>query len=196
MMISGIESAKDWAEFISYLVTSISLIGFLLAYAMSKKQVHFMTMDKCIRDFREIVLGNAATDKQFAKRYIDLVNEEFFYIQNGFIPLDVAIEWIDGMIDYLPFYTHNNQFVPSIGITDFKSEETTKKILDGHTRVLKAISLGKPIQFEIVNRKLNNKDKLAIRKERGRLIYSILKNLNLKIYRNWTAKQLIRKYFG
>lgn len=36
------------------------------------------------------------------KNYIDLVNEELFYIQRGYLPTDIAKEWIDGTIDYIP----------------------------------------------------------------------------------------------
>ena len=36
--------------------------------------------------------------------YIDLVNEELFYFQNGFLPRVVAEEWLDGMIDMIPIY--------------------------------------------------------------------------------------------
>ena len=45
---------QDLLEIVSYLVTSVSLIGLWYAYIFSKKQIHFTAMDKCIKEFRQI----------------------------------------------------------------------------------------------------------------------------------------------
>ena len=100
----GVKSYKDLLEFISYIFTSLSLIGILVAYIFSKKQIHFTVMQKCISDFREISRQKGSFDKEILSQYFELVNEEFFYTENNYLPIKVAIEWVDGMIDYLPFF--------------------------------------------------------------------------------------------
>jgi hypothetical protein len=81
----GINTGKDIAEFISYIVTSLSLVGILLTYIWSKKQIHFSTMEKCINDFRNILqLKDEKNKEDLAWQYIDLVNEEFFYLEKNY----------------------------------------------------------------------------------------------------------------
>jgi hypothetical protein len=99
-----IEHTKDIAELIAYIVTIISLPGLILSITFSKKQIHFSAMEKCIRDFRDFETSITKLDEFVrAKQYIEIVNEEFFYLEEKYLPLVVSIEWIDGMIDYLPY---------------------------------------------------------------------------------------------
>ena len=130
----GIENWKELAEFVSYLVTIVALLGLWATYRFSKKQLHFPAMEKCINTFREMTSWKGIPN-DFSKDYIEFVNEEFFYIENDYIPLEVGIEWIDGMIDYLPFFAHNKKFIESQRLELLKDKSSTKKILHDYPRV-------------------------------------------------------------
>ena len=79
----GINNLKDFAEIISYCVTTISLSGLWFAYITSKKQIHFTTMEKCVSNFKKITkLTGVPGDK--SADYIEFVSEELFYFENGY----------------------------------------------------------------------------------------------------------------
>ena len=181
-MQSGISSVKDLAEIISYIVTSFSLIGLWFAYAFSRKQIHFTTMEKCINDYRDWLKVSNSPGDEIALEYIDLVNEEFFYLENSYLPLEVSIEWIDGMIGFLPFYSKNNEFIKSTVLDAMKEEDWTNNLLYEYPRVLKAIQIKKDIDFEKVKLGIIDKESRNLRKrEREKLIYEIMTNLNISI---------------
>ncbi len=181
-MIWGFTTFKDIAEFVSYIVTSFSLAAIYFTYFHSKKQMHFATIEKCINDYR--LLYDKYDDKyvnlKFLREYLDLVNEELFYIENDYLPKAVAEEWIDGMIDYLPFINIKN-FVTSNKFPQLDTEENTENALFSYPRIYKFISLKTEIDFEKIFLPTNSKENIAIRNlERIKLIEELLKNLNRK----------------
>jgi hypothetical protein len=189
-MNSGICTWKDLIEFISYCVAIISLVGFWYSYLFSKKQIHFPVMEKCISTFREMTkptgMGN-----DYSLDYIEFVNEEFFYLENDYIPLQVGIEWIDGMINYLPFF-YEKQFIESNRLQILKEKDRTKKILHDYPRVRKAIQLKKDIDFSKIHLSIDDKkDRKTRRKERDKLIYEILNNLKIPWWKKIGLKRII-----
>ncbi|MFT3796515.1 hypothetical protein [Flavobacterium sp.] len=184
MMNFGINNYKDLIEFISYIITSFSLIGIWITYAWSKKQIHFSTMSKCINDFREFLKCYGEADETLAFEYIDLVNEELFYLEKNYLPVDVAIEWIDGMIDWLPFYNANGDFIQSQNLSFLKNEQYVTIVLNGYPRILKVIQLNKTIDFEKVRlASLTLENRKLQFEERNKLIFEIISNLKLSFWR-------------
>ena len=92
-MQTGIENIKDLAELISYVIASVSLIGIWIAYAHSKKQIHFSAMDKFVKDFRDFQISGSDLEDERALEYIELVNEEFFYMENGYLPIELWLSF-------------------------------------------------------------------------------------------------------
>jgi hypothetical protein len=181
-MENGIVTYKDLAEIISYIITSFSLIGLWIAYVLSKKQIHFTAMDKCINNYRNWMKFSDSPLDEIALEYIELVNEEFFYLENNYLPIEVCEEWIDGMIGFLPFYTNDNEFIKSNLLEGLENEEWTNNILYEYPRVFKAIKLKKEIDFEKIKLGIIDKDNREIRKrEREKLIYQIMTNLNISL---------------
>jgi hypothetical protein len=85
------------------LITVLSLVFVVLQIRINRQQLYLSTISKCIDDFRRLEdLTRSTADKSLVRKYVDLVNEELFYFQHNYIPNDVAREWIDGMIDYMP----------------------------------------------------------------------------------------------
>ena len=175
----GIENFKDLAEFISYCVTVIALLGLWATYHFSKKQIHFSVMEKCINNYRDMTKWTGL-QCDFSRDYIELVNEEFFYLENNYIPIEVGIEWIDGMIDYLPFFELNKKFIESKRLELLKDKGSAKKILHDYPRVIKALQLSSDIDFDKIHLSIENKkDRKERRKERDKLIYDIMSNLKI-----------------
>jgi len=184
MIEFGINNLKDLAEFVSYLITIITLIGLWITYRFSKKQLHFPAMAKCMNVFREMTKEPLS---DFSEVYIELVNEEFFYIENDYIPIEVGMEWIDGMIDYLPFFDYNENFIESQKLESLRNKIKTLEILTNYPRVSKAIHLSIDIDFDkIFNNDTKNKNER--RKERDKLIFEIINNLQI----TWWKKKWIR----
>ena len=187
----GINNYKDLIEFISFIITSFSLIGIWITYAWSKKQMHFSTMEKCIADFREFLKSSGKHSDRLAYEYIDLVNEELFYLEKKYLPMNVAIEWIDGMIDFLPFYNADGSFVESENLIFFKSSRNTIFFLNNYPRILKVIQLNRHIDFEKIRLSpLDIKNRETQFEERNKLIFEIISNLKLGF---WDKKFLMRK---
>ncbi len=188
----GIESVKDLVEFISYIITSLSLVGIGIAYALSKKQIHFSTMTKCINDYRELMKPRLK-DKDLAEQYIDLVNEELFYFENNFVPIEVSIEWIDGMIDYLPFFK-DGKFEKSKMLTILDNSEATKKMLHNYPRVMKVIKINNAINFEVIHQSISEEDNRKLRKaERDKLILQMISKLKIGFCTKQRFKCKIKK---
>jgi hypothetical protein len=191
-MQTGIENIKDLAELISYVIASVSLIGIWIAYAHSKKQIHFSAMDKFVKDFRDFQISGSDLEDERAFEYIELVNEEFFYMENGYLPIEVCIEWIDGMIDYLPFYDKHNNFISRSNLSVLKEEDYANNLLYLYPRVFKAIKLDKKIDFDKIYLGTIKKENRKIReKERNDLIYLIITNLKVGFRTKFLLKRKI-----
>ncbi len=180
-MESGIHTGKDFAEFLSYIITSFSLIGLWITYALSRKQIHFSTMEKCTNDFRNIVLlKDEKTQEDLIWQYVDLVNEEFFYLEKGYLPIEVCIEWIDGMIDYLPFYNSDGNFEESGNLPLINDEHFIKVLMANYPRILRAIQLKEKIDFKAIHTSPISEEDRKIRfKERNKLIFLIISSLKI-----------------
>jgi hypothetical protein len=192
-MESGINNIKDLAEIISYCVTTISLLGLWATYIFSKKQIHFTTMEKCVSNFREIIKPSGL-QSDISSQYIEFVSEELFYFENDYLPLMVSIEWIDGMIDYLPFYDKNKLFIKSNRLDSLKNQDQTIRLLRDYPRIRKAIQMREEIDFEIVHVSIENEDdREKRRQERDKIIYDVIINLNIGWWKKIGLRQKIAK---
>ena len=175
----GLTTVKDIAEFFSFIVTSFSLAAIYFSYFYSKKQIHFATIDKCISDYRELYhkYEEKYDNPNFLGQYLDLVNEELFYIEKDYLPMEVAEEWIDGMIDYLPFIT-DKYFISSKKFLKFDSEKNTEQILFSYPRIYKFITIPYNLDFEKIFLPLTDRENLKLRtREREKLIKILYKSL-------------------
>ena len=187
----GINNFKDFVETISYGVTTVSLLGLWATYISSKKQIHFTTMEKCVSNFKEIIKCSGSQSDKSAE-YIEFVSEELFYFENGYLPLAVSIEWIDGMIDYLPFYDKNKVFIKSNRLDSLKNQDQTIRHLRDYPRIRKAIQMREEIDFEIAHVSIENEnDREMRRQERDKIIYTVIMNLNIGWWKKFRLRQKI-----
>lgn len=153
----------------------LSIIGTIATYFVYRKQLNIATMSRCIDIYRRDFLSmkqDGNEDTLF--RYIDFINEEFFYMENGFIPGDAAKEWISGMIDHVPIYSNNQNMNPLKNSLVIE----TKQMLAEYPRVRKVFTQSKKYDFDLAFSS-DPKLLLARRAERERLIEGILSNLGM-----------------
>lgn len=91
---------------IATVVGALSLVVATTAYLLSRKNLNFSVMLACIERFQALLpaLRSVETTEEDTLRYIDLCNEELFYIQHRYIHDEVALEWIEGMAEFLPVF--------------------------------------------------------------------------------------------
>lgn len=124
----GFNTIKDILE------TSIQILGFtaiiftIKSFTIRKKQHYFTVVNNCINKFQDNFAGIEKFDRKQELKYIDLVNEEIFYIINDYLPFIIAVEWIDGIIDILPIFNAESQFFtnPKTPITNQIDKDTLK----------------------------------------------------------------------
>jgi hypothetical protein len=119
MQIIGDITLLEFLSRISGVLTLIVVVIGLLSLKYSKKQIQFNTMTKCIDSYRSIVrsqqrlknipdVGQNKDHYILALDHLGLVNEELFYMQKNFLPKDIAADWIDNMLEYIPIKQNGN----------------------------------------------------------------------------------------
>ncbi len=111
----GIDHLKDFLEVLSFIATIIGGVAILFAvrdYSVSRKQLHLSVLQSCINRYRDhfSTLGPDSSCQQVID-YLDLINEELFYFEHKYLPLPVAHEWLDGMIEFLPLFDSKGQIL-------------------------------------------------------------------------------------
>lgn len=139
-----------------------SFVIVCFTYIVYRKQLNIMTMSRCIDRFRKDFLylkTDHSSDKKKIFEYVDFVNEECFYFENGYIPYNAIVEWVDGMIEIMPIYcngivANNEQCLLAIH---------ENQMLNKFKRVKKAFTIKNKYNFDGVyktNTELVERDKL------------------------------------
>lgn len=172
----------ETTQIASNIGTLIGLIYAFYAWNTARKQLHFSALDRCVSMFREKFMKlDQQSSTQEIEEYIDFVNEELFYFQEGYLPENVAIEWIEGMLNYLPVYSPKSEVLNSSNAT-LIGQIRDNDLLKQHPRVKKAFTVKKSYDFE----KLYSEPDSDIRKLLAMEIYQ-----NLKKEKSWKG-QLFR----
>lgn len=80
-MTLGIDTVKDAIEVAFICIGGIAIIFAGFTYVLNKKQHYFVVINNCMNKFQEnFIVDNEFTDQH--RKYLDLVNEELFYIEN------------------------------------------------------------------------------------------------------------------
>lgn len=82
------------------IATVLGLCGIIFLFIQhnhNRDLRNLQLMHRCIDIFRNWFQTNQKVDYA----YLELLNEELFYFQKGLIPKQVAIEWIEGILDFI-----------------------------------------------------------------------------------------------
>ena len=175
-------TTKENFELAFSAVTAISLLFAVIQIRINRKQLNLSVIEKCNHDFRNIQeLEIGTKSKSVLSSYIDLVSEELFYMQRGYLPKDISKEWLDGIIDYMPILNKETQEILNPN-NSFKILNTNTSFLNSYPRIRHTFSVSKDYDFSKIYTKEN--DLLIERvKERKKIITELLKNLkNFDIY--------------
>jgi hypothetical protein len=87
---------------IANVIVALGVVVAITQININRKQLHFVIIARCIEEFRKLGnLKNDSVSENTIRKYLDLVNEELFYFQHDYLPKELALEWLDGMIDYI-----------------------------------------------------------------------------------------------
>lgn len=122
----GFETWKDIIEIATQILGFFAIIFTVRSFWTAKKQNYFTVVNNCINKFQENFVQHEKFDENKKLKYLDFVNEQLFYMENDYLPLMISIEWIDGMLDYLPVHYYNEQIFtnPNSRFSDPIEKET------------------------------------------------------------------------
>jgi hypothetical protein len=156
------------------LITAAAVIFAGIQIYINRKQLFLSTITKCISDFRRLKgLSRETVDVIILTKYIDISSEELFYFKHNYLPKIVAIEWVDGMIDFMP--------ITSSGIVVNKDEciselaNSYKKYFDNFPRLKHALNVTGNYDFKLIYDS-DYSDQDSRMRERRRLVNEILRN--------------------
>jgi hypothetical protein len=106
----------DILDIIIKIVTVLGILTLVYAHRdsiLGKKVLNLNVMEHCVHRFTDLLpnLNDPSINDTILKSYVDLSNEELFYISKKYLTEEVALEWIDGMIDFIPLYNCRNQLI-------------------------------------------------------------------------------------
>lgn len=163
----------ELTRYILELVSYISIILGLVIFIHYKKQLNFDVVSNCMVRFQGL-LENESGKIKHLKKYADLCNEQLFYIQNRYIKKEIALEWIDGMSDFLPLYKNNN-FNENINNNSqclFNGENLN--LINGYDRITHTFNISENVDFELNNGDLEGNEKLENNRKKTVYFYSKL----------------------
>lgn len=182
---------KDWVQIVTEVITAIGVLIAVTAYGVSRKSLYLSTIEKCIEGFRKLKNLQKEPSRDEVEEYIDLVNEELFYFQHGYLPIEIADEWIDGMIDFLPMFdSKGNVLNPNNCIQDLA--ENHDSYFQNYPRVVTAFTIKGSYDFKLIYSS-DVKSATKRKSQRRKLIIEILKNLKvLKWYLPFQKRKIFK----
>lgn len=182
---------KDILELILEGITAFAIVFASNQIRLQKKQLNIEVIDRCINEFREKFFGKLCRfteNTDLITGYLDLVNEELFYMQRGYLPKDVSIEWLDGIIDYIPIRDSKSGKVLNSNCCICLLKRDECKLLDPFPRTRHTFSIP-DISKEDFS-KIYDDDIYVRMKQRKMLIEVILKNL--KKFKDYDSSRIAR----
>lgn len=88
--------------------TFIAILVGLRSILFQKKEIHFLTIQKCIDNHREILRkqqkksGLKGDHIIYLRDHLGLITEELFYMRRDYLPKALAKNWIRHMIEFTP----------------------------------------------------------------------------------------------
>lgn len=82
----------------------VGIVFLFIQHFYNKDVRNLQLMQRCIDGFRH---WTNSANQEINYQYLELMNEELFYIQRGLIDKEIALEWIEGMLDFIQVYGKN-----------------------------------------------------------------------------------------
>ena len=109
--------------------------------------------------------------------YLELTNEELFYFQHDYLPLEIAKEWIDGMIDFLPITNSKSEIINEHHCIKYFVDHR-EEMFRGYPRIKHAFDLESGYVYDVNLLYDSSKELRKARiTERKKLINEVLSNI-------------------
>jgi len=168
---------EDFLEILFQGITAIAIIFAAIQIKINRKQLNISVIEKCFKDFRELgKLDLNAAHPSKIKAYIEIVNEELFYMQRGYLPEDICLEWLDGIIEYLPLYDKYSNTALNPQNCFSAILENPDEYLRNYSRVLHVLTIDNTFDFAAIY-SLDKSELVNRIKERKKLIKHLKSNL-------------------
>lgn len=129
---------------IALLLSLMSLFATALALQLSRKQLSFSAITNCTARFQAVLPELRSSDVSIkidaVRRYVDLCNEQAFYIKHKYVPDEIADEWLEGMIYYLPHFKNGENVNTDESCL---SEIIEHELLDDYPRLKNAFTVSR-----------------------------------------------------
>ena len=105
-----------WTQFIANISVIIGVVLIIISYLhdqISQNTLVQTTVNSCMSRFTELrpklsQIKDFRTDTSTViNSYLDLCEEELFYIQHDIIPQEIAEDWVSGMQNFLKKYNYD-----------------------------------------------------------------------------------------
>jgi hypothetical protein len=106
------------------IATVLGVLGVIFLFVQhfhNKDLRNLQLMHRCIDIFRDWFKNNQKVDFS----YLELLNEELFYFQKRLIQEKVAVEWIEGILDFIVIYGQNNA-----ALNSYNNQTNIEKLAD------------------------------------------------------------------
>jgi hypothetical protein len=158
-------------------LTTCAIVFAVIQININKKQLFFSTIAKCVSDYRSLGEINKLTnDPNTISKYVDLTNEELFYFQNKYIPKIIMMEWIDGMIDFMPITNSYGVIINNDACIAYLAEKRAI-LFKNYPRIRYAFEVKNHYDFSLIYSEVEDQGSKSA-KERLKLIKEILKNVS------------------
>ena len=169
------------------LIGLASIIVGIYSYSISQKSLNLSVLQSCITRFQTLAeeLNGEKPDPNIIEKYIELVNEELFYMANGYLPKEVQMEWLDGIINYIPLYSESETgSIENINPSRIAQEIENKKLLGNYYRIQSAFTIKNISQIiHPFKKELIYKSSGEIRNQvRRKIMKKIIQNLRNTIF--------------
>jgi hypothetical protein len=101
----GVETVRDFVELSAVILATGSVLIGVRAYLTSRDHLRLGVVSNCVARFQALLPSldsQGLCEPKDVRAYLDLCNEELFYVKHRYVPEEVALEWIDGMLQMLP----------------------------------------------------------------------------------------------
>jgi hypothetical protein len=182
LLNSELPTFAEWLQAASAIVTILGVVVIVLSirgYGLSQNQFRQGVMTHCLNRYYTVMFdkkGEKYSDPDvWLQQLFELINEEMFYFQVKYLPMDVIIEWMDGILD--------NVIIRKAGSAEIINERALVDIIKNSVkqscfpRLTNAFTIKSGVDYSPAF----DRENPAYAETRKRLIIEILTNLWGKI---------------
>jgi hypothetical protein len=165
------------------------IVAFIIIRIIDHRNLQLKIMQDCIDQYRKIVNGKAISEDN-VHAFLEIINEEIYYLEKGFIPKDIESEWLTNMINYLPIFSFDkknkvnfnspvNSKILECRDSIFAKKEWLEQLIP-YPRIIKLIVINMKVEKISVSDTIDQeyKDFAKINKWKENIKKEMIKNMN------------------